>query len=75
MFSPATLLEVCGMTKPVRILSIGYDGAKDNGTISLCDDDVDDDGSSDFINVRVPLPYDVHTPDAYNGRDDYWIAE
>ncbi|KAL7494804.1 hypothetical protein ACHAWT_003432 [Skeletonema menzelii] len=74
MFSPATLLEVCGMTKPVRILPIGYDAAQVNGTISLCDDGDDDDGSSDFINVRVPLPYDVHMPDAYDGRDEYWTV-
>ena len=73
-FSPATLLEACGMTKPVRILSIGYGGAQANGPISLCDDDGDD-GNSDFINVHVPLPYDVHTPDAYDGSDDYWTAD
>lgn len=73
----STLFEICGMTKPVRILSIGYGGAQDNGTISLCDDDDgDDDGkNSDFINVHVPLPYDVHTPDAYDGSDDYWTAD
>ncbi len=75
MFSPATLLEVCGMTKPVRILPIGYGGAQDSGTISLCDDEDDDDVSSDFINVRVPLPYDVHMPDAYDGNDEYWTVD
>ena len=74
MFSPATLLEECGMTKPVRIIPIGYDGAQTSGTISLCDDSDDDDGSSEFINVRVPLPYDVQMPDAYDARDKYWTV-
>ena len=73
-FSPATLLEVCGMTKPVRILPIGYGGGgvNDNGTINLCDDDKSD---SEFIDVYVPIPYDVHTPDAYDGRDHYWTVD
>jgi len=74
----STLLEICGMTKPVRILPIGYGGAKNNSRISLCeaDEDGNDDGkNSDFINVYVPFPYDVHTPDAYDGNDDYWTTE